>query len=128
MALFGTKKKEAPAADAKKAAAKPVATPSVATSSIGRDLAHVLTGPRITEKATMHQAIGVYTFDVARNATKRDIMQAVRKLYKVTPRMVRIVVIPTKTKRNMRTGKTGKKGGGKKAYIYLNKGEAITVT
>ncbi|OGG54267.1 50S ribosomal protein L23 [Candidatus Kaiserbacteria bacterium RIFCSPLOWO2_12_FULL_53_8] len=91
-----------------------------------RDLSHILRHTRITEKATMHSADGVYTFDIAPSATKRDVMQAVRALYKVTPRHVAVVSIPTKTKRNARTGKSGVRGGGKKAYVYLKKGETIT--
>lgn len=75
----------------------------------------------------MHQTIGVYTFNIGERATKRDVMQAVQKLYKVTPRKVRVVSIPTKLKRNMRTGKSGVRGGGRKAYVYLKKGETIMI-
>ena len=76
----------------------------------------------------MHQSIGVYTFDIARSATTRHVMQAVRVLYKVTPRSVRIVTIPSKARRNARTGKIGMTGGGKKAYVYLKKSETITIS
>jgi len=41
--------------------------------------------------------------------------------------MVRVATIPSKTKRSARTGKTGTKKGGKKAYIYLKKGETINI-
>lgn len=119
MALFGSKKK------------KEETAPKAAVSnaiSMGRDLSHVLTHARITEKASMHQADSVYTFDIAKNATKRDIMQAVRSLYKVTPRMVRVVTIPAKTVRSRKTGQMGRTGGGKKAYVYLKKGDTITLS
>ncbi len=92
-----------------------------------RDLSFVLKNARITEKATMHSADGVYTFDIAGVSTKRDVKQAIRALYKVEPRMVRIVSVPTKMKRNARTGKLGQTRGGKKAYVYLKKGETITI-
>lgn len=95
--------------------------------SMGRDISTILRHARITEKASMHQAAGVYTFDIAATATKRDVIQAVRALYGVTPRTVRIVTIPTKARRNARTGKVGMTGGGKKAYVYLKKGDAITL-
>lgn len=75
----------------------------------------------------MHEQSGVYTFDVALDANKREIIEAVRSIFKVTPRMVRIVQIPQKRKRSMRTGKRGVKKGGKKAYIYLKKGETINI-
>lgn len=122
MALFGKKQKED-----KKDAVAPVEAVKSAAVSIPSDSAHVLLNPRITEKATMHSADSVYTFHVAESANKYQIAQAVRELYKVTPRMVRVVRIPSKIKRNMRTGKEGVKKGGKKAYVYLKKGETITM-
>jgi len=57
----------------------------------------------------------------------RQIIEAVRELYKVTPRMVRVVTIPAKLKRNARTGKPGVKHGGKKAYVFLKKGDTIAI-
>ena len=124
MALFGTKKNT----EKKEQAAPAASTKAVSSTGMGRDLSHVLKHARITEKATMHSAEGVYTFDIAQSASKRDVIQAVRALYKVTPRMVHIVSIPTKTRRNVRTGKPGVTGGGKKAYVYLKKGETITIS
>lgn len=98
------------------------------TQSFVRDLSHVLKHARITEKASMHQGESVYTFDIADSANKRDISLAIHQLYKVTPRMVRIVKVPTKVRRSARTGRTGIKSGGKKAYVYLKKGETITIS
>ncbi len=119
MALFSTKKKAAKKADA------PVkATESVSAGQ--RDLSHVLMHARITEKATMHADAKVYTFDVATRATKRDVIRAVYQLYKVTPRSVRMVTVPMKSVRHARTGKSGMKGGGKKAYVYLKSSDTIT--
>ena len=89
---------------------------------------HVLRNPRITEKGTMHAEQSTYLFDVAPNATKHEIAQAIRAVYKVMPRMIRVVTIPAKRKQNQRTGKGGVSQGGKKAYVYLKKGETITIT
>lgn len=122
MALFGKKKVE------EKLETKPVTNAPVLNDiGAGRGLSHILRHARITEKATMHSADGVYTFDIASGATKRDVIQAVRALYKVTPRRVAVVTIPTKTKRNARTGKSGIRGGGKKAYVYLKRGDSIVI-
>jgi ribosomal protein L23 len=88
----------------------------------------VLSHARITEKASMHQDAKVYTFNISDRATKRDIIRAVHQIYKVTPRMVRVVTIPTKMVRHARTGKTGVKGGGKKAYVYLKSGDSIIIS
>ena len=75
----------------------------------------------------MHSASGIYAFDVANVSNKREVLQAVRELYKVTPIKVRVVTIPSKIKRSARTGKSGVRGGGKKAYVYLKKGDTITL-
>lgn len=121
MALFGKKK------NTDKAAATPTISGAPVREVRGGSARNVLKNPRITEKATMHSDAGVYTFDVTDSATKRDILKAVRVLYSVSPRKVAIVAIPRKWKRNMRTGKKGMQGGGKKAYVYLKKGETITI-
>ncbi len=124
MALFGKKKNTE---EKKEIVPAAEAAPALQSFSDGRDISTILKHARITEKASMHQGLGVYTFDIARSATKRDVMQAVRSLYKVTPRSVRVVTVPTKARRNARTGKLGMTGGGKKAYVYLKKGETITI-
>jgi large subunit ribosomal protein L23 len=124
MALFSKKTEEK-----KDAAAKaPVAKAQTATQQGGASLSHILKHARITEKASMHQGAGVYTFDIAENATKRDIIAAIRALYKVTPLKVAVVTVRSKTRRSMRTGRVGVKKGGRKAYVYLKKGETITIS
>lgn len=125
MAIFSKKEKTETKA-ATKAVKKDAVVP-VASSAILRDLSHVLLHARITEKATMHSADGVYTFDIGTNASKRDVIQAVQAVYKVVPRKVHVVKVPTKTRRNPRTGKVGVTRGGRKAYVYLKKGETITI-
>ena len=127
MALFSRKPKtETPAKDAVVSAAKKTAsTPKMSTGVT--DHSHVLMRPRITEKATMAAGMSVYVFDVSPNSNKRQILEAVAHYYKVTPRMVRVVSIPKKSVRNMQTGRRGTSHGGKKAYVYLNKGETITL-
>jgi ribosomal protein L23 len=141
MALFGRKKKEekVEVADTKvKATATPAQAKStkqkIAPSAAGKvgggvqeNIASVLVSPRITEKATEKNEQGVYVFDVTPNSNKKQIEKAVRALYKVEPRKIRIVRIPHKKVRNARTGMIGVKGGGKKAYIYLKEGDTISV-
>jgi len=90
--------------------------------------AHILKHARITEKATVSSMNNVYVFNVAAHATKRDIIRVVQTLYKVTPRQVAIAPVPSKSVRNRRTGKVGVKQGGKKAYVYLKKGETISIS
>ena len=88
----------------------------------------ILKNPRITEKATLLVETRAYTFDVALDATKKDIAHAVKTLYKVTPVSVRTLSIPkSATSPKGRNGKVGYTCGGKKAYVYLKKGDKIEV-
>lgn len=125
MALFGSKKKTEEAKPATEPGGE--ASRNVGTRAGASGVAHVLKNPRITEKASMHQETGVYTFDVAVNATKSEIAAAVRSVYKVSPRKIRIVQIPAKQTRSMRSGRKGMRASGKKAYVYLKSGETITI-
>lgn len=103
------------------------ATASAAPLRGAHGYAHVLKRPRVTEKATDLQSGSVYVFDVAPRATKRDIAAAVRAAYKVTPHKIAVVSVPKKARRSMRTGIRGVSAGGKKAYVYLKKGDTITI-
>lgn len=84
----------------------------------------VLIRPRITEKAALQSNISnVYAFEVTKGATKASITASIKEAFKVTPLKIRMVAIPKK--RVFVRGKWGVKGGGKKAYIYLKKGDKI---
>lgn len=85
---------------------------------------NVLLGPRITEKAALGaDKSNVYVFQVSKIATKRSISNSVRESYKVTPVKVRVANIPAK--KVFVRGKAGVKAGGRKAYVYLKKGDKI---
>lgn len=119
MALFRKKAKTTPSA----------ATGVTSLASFPRAdvAATVLIAPRITEKATSVTERGVYVFNVHRGATKSDVARAIEQLYRVKPRKVHMVNIPSKTKltRNQRT--SGSTASGRKAYVYLKKGETIEI-
>jgi len=83
----------------------------------------IIQNPRITEKAAYASDKNVYTFDVARRSTKVEIVKAIKEIYKVTPIKVNVVAIPKK--RVVRKNSIGVKGGGKKAYVFLKKGDKI---
>ncbi len=89
------------------------------------NLDKVLIRPRITEKATDVTASRTYVFEVAVHATKKDVENAVKEYYKVTPRKVNLVKIPRKKRMNRRTRKAGMSSLGKKAYVYLKDGDTI---
>jgi large subunit ribosomal protein L23 len=90
-------------------------------------LAHILVQPRITEKATMQIENGVYVFEVAVNATKKEIGGAVKHYYNVTPIKVNIVKIPSKKVSSRTTRKKGVRAGGKKAFVFLKEGDKIEI-
>ena len=84
----------------------------------------VLLRPRITEKAALSaDKSGVYVFEVMPKATKKAIAASVKAAYKVTPVKVRTAKIAPKAV--FVRGKHGVKSGGKKAYVYLKKGDKI---
>ncbi|MCE9549051.1 50S ribosomal protein L23 [Candidatus Nomurabacteria bacterium] len=79
--------------------------------------------PRITEKATNMLEQNVYTFDVTPSANKTEVKKAVFGLYKVKPVKVNILTVPDK--KTLLRGKVSMKDGGKKAVVYLKKGDKI---
>ncbi len=120
MALFSKTKKAAP-----KAPKAPKAEKSTEVSVVNAK--DVLRAPRITEKASFLSMKNIVVFNVSEDATKRDIIASIKKSYKVTPKSVRIIAIPQKSVRHMKSGRYGVKGGGKKAYVYLKDGDSITL-
>lgn len=113
--LLSKKKKEDKPVE-KKTAKETKAVPTL-------DLSRILKNPRITEKAAHLSEGNVYTFDVAVRATKPEIKKAIETLYGVKVRKISVTSIPKKAVYR-RDGK-GVKGGGKKAYVYLEKGQTI---
>jgi len=87
----------------------------------------VLLRPRLTEKAVNLMEKNIYVFDVSLRANKVMIKTAIKDVYNVEPAKIAIASIKTKKKRSPKTGKIGTKSGGKKAYIYLKKGDSISI-
>lgn len=119
MALFGDKKVEK-----KEKKVKRVTHTRVKLSANGG--AHdVLRAPWLSEKALLATEKGVYAFDVGSRVTKAEIAGAIKEIYNVTPRQIRIVNLPGKRKM-MRTRRgIGQRAARHKAYVYLNAGDTI---
>jgi large subunit ribosomal protein L23 len=83
----------------------------------------IIKNPRVTEKASFASEQNVYTFDISSSANKTEIKKAVFTLYKVHPIKVNVLNIPKKN--IMSKGRAGTKGGGRKAFVYLKKGDKI---
>ena len=81
--------------------------------------------PRITEKGAYLSEHGAYVFNVAKGASKKEIANAVQTLYKVTPRKIAVLAVPRKQVQTRNTNRTGMTAKGRKAYVYLKKGETI---
>ena len=62
-------------------------------------LYEVLRRPLITEKNTALQAEGKYTFEIAKEANKHQVKQAVEKAFKVKVAAVNVVTVPGKERR-----------------------------
>lgn len=92
----------------------------------GAGVAHeIIRAPWFSEKALIATEKGVYTFAVPLRATKADIAGAIKEVYKVTPKKIRIVNLPAKSKA-MRTRRgEGTRAARHKAYVYLNAGDTI---
>ena len=130
MALFGKNKTEKVAEKkivVKKAASTKatVAKPAVlGAKTISTEAAKIIVRPHITEKSGALSHVGVYTFEVAKNANSNQISEAIEAIYKVIPVRVSLAPIHSKAK-NYRGIPGGRSASGKKAYVYLKKGDSI---
>ncbi len=70
---------------------------------------------------------GAYAFNVMPNATKKSVAEAIREIYQVTPRKVTLVALPRKRVQTRGTNRMGQTRGGKKAYVFLKKGDKIEI-
>jgi large subunit ribosomal protein L23 len=85
--------------------------------------AGIILRPRITEKASFVAGSNVYAFEIAIEANKKQVAEAVKAFYNVAPIKVNIVKNPAK--KVFIRGKKGVKNGIKKAYVYLKEGDKI---
>ncbi len=135
MAIFSKKEEQAAKevstkkAPAKKADKPKEKKPAKAIRGGGAALTKVPTRiiktPRITEKAAYMTVNHTYVFEVSQDATKRDVVAAVKALYNVTPRKVNMVTKRPRAFVSRFRGRRGVKTGMKKAYVFLKKGDKI---
>jgi large subunit ribosomal protein L23 len=86
---------------------------------------HVLKHMRLTEKSNKLSAeYSQYTFEVATDATKYTVRDAVEQTFKVTVTRVNIQNIRGKNKRS-RQGRPGRGSDYKKAIVTLKQGDKI---
>jgi large subunit ribosomal protein L23 len=118
MALFGDKKEK----KTEKAQKRRVTRTAPLTGGVAHE---IVRAPWFSEKALIATEKGVYVFVVPPRATKAEIAGAIKEVYKVEPRAVRIANLPGKRKA-MRTKRgMGTRAARTKAYVTLNAGDSI---
>ncbi|MFS4438078.1 50S ribosomal protein L23 [Paracoccaceae bacterium GXU_MW_L88] len=90
------------------------------------ELYDVIRRPIITEKATMASENNAVVFEVAIDANKPQIKEAVESLFNVKVKSVNTTV--TKGKQKRFRGMLGRRNDVKKAYVTLEEGNSIDVT
>jgi len=89
-----------------------------------RTVFEVIKRPLISEKSTaLAEVAGTYVFEVALQANKQEVRDAVEKLFKVKVRQVRTLVMHGKVKRVGRF--ETKRSNWKKALVTLTEGQNI---
>lgn len=89
------------------------------------DIHRVLLKPTITEKSTLLQESGKYTFHIAKEANKVEVKQAVESSFNVTVLDVNITKLKGKQKRY--GARPTKQPDVKKAVVTLKSGDRINL-
>jgi len=85
----------------------------------------IIVRPIVTEKAMNLNGNNCVTFEVAKDANKSAVAQAIKEIYKVTPEKVNVVNVHPKTKRVGRY--SGKTRAYKKAIVKFPEGQMIDI-
>ena len=85
----------------------------------------IIIAPVITEKSMANRQNNVYTFKVAKDATKTDIKKAIEEAFKVSVKSVN--TLNTKSKRRRVGRYSGRTKTCKKAIVTLESGSSIEI-
>lgn len=85
----------------------------------------IIIAPVITEKSMANRQNNVYTFKVAKDATKTDIKKAIEEAFKVSVKSVN--TLNTKSKRRRVGRYSGRTKTYKKAIVTLAEGSSIEI-
>ncbi len=120
MAIFGSNKK----AGEKKTGTRRVTRARQAKLSDGKEH-DIIRAPWLSEKALLSTEKGVYVFEVPKAATRAEVAGAIKAIYQVDPKKVRLVHVPGKRKPLRTRRGFGVRAARHKAYVYLNAGDTI---
>lgn len=87
----------------------------------------ILKKPIISEKSMKLVQEGLYTFEVAKDASKPLIAKAVSQKFNVKVLKVKIINVKGRVKSQKRVRKIYQTGGFKKALVKLGKGEKLAI-
>jgi large subunit ribosomal protein L23 len=87
-----------------------------------KDIRAIIKQPLITEKSSAMRESNWYAFVVDMGANKREIREAVEKLFDVKVEKIRTIVVPGRTIKRLRRS-AGRKPSWKKAYVKLKEGK-----
>jgi len=88
-------------------------------------LFEVIRRPLVTEKNTSLQTQGKYAFEIATDANKVQVKQAIEKAFKVTVTAVNVITVRGRERRVGRRMVTG--SSWKKAIVTLKAGDKIQI-
>lgn len=88
-----------------------------------RDATQVILRPLLTEKSVELQRLNQFTFEVAKDATKIEIRNAIQSLGQCEVEKVNTLVVKGKVRRTRRG--TGRTADWKKAVVTLRTGETL---
>jgi large subunit ribosomal protein L23 len=89
----------------------------------------VLRRPVVTEKSNYQVgSLNQYVFEVADDATKEMVKEAIETIFEVTVTRVNMINVPAKRTRRLRSRRIMvRRGGYKKAIIVLTPGQTISL-
>ena len=90
-----------------------------------KDPRDVILEPVVSEKSYGLLDENVYTFKVAKSASKPEIRDAIQAIFDVKVRNVNTLNRKGKSVRNRRTGQVGSRPSRKRAIVTLAEGESI---
>ena len=131
MAIFDIFKKKTKKEEKKKIVKEePVVKPKAEEIPVKKEIDlsesyQIIKSPQITEKASELAEENQYVFKVFPQAYKIQIKKAIEKIYGVDVEKVRIINVPSKTRRLGRI--SGVKPGYKKAVVKIKKGQKIEI-
>ena len=94
---------------------------------MSRDPRDIVIRPVVSEKSYEQYDANVYTFVVAKDATKIEIKHAVEAIFNVKVKNVNTLNRAGKRKRNRRTGTFGTRVGQKRAIVTLAGDDKIEI-